>query len=191
MIQIVVDTSNKQFLKDKIQSNLMKEVIFIRGPQGAGKTTTSKLLQKELGYPPYIEFDWIRGYHLDPQWKNKGENEELMSFGNLLYSIKNYLKNKYYNIILVGLKYEFMKELIKEANLKEYMIITLIIDSNKELKSRVLTETRDSGFRGVDESIKLNKNLTEAKLLKNEFKLDNSHNEPFVTVKKIVELVTS
>ncbi len=169
----------------------MKEVIFIRGSQGAGKTTTSKFLQRELNYPPYIELDWIRGYHLDPQWKNTSEKEKRMSFENLLCSVKNYLKNKYSNIILVGLEDAFMNELIKKANLKNYLIITLTISNNAELKSRVLTETRDSGFRGVDESIKLNRKLSQSKLLKNEFRLDNSHNEPRMTVRLIVDLVTS
>jgi len=169
----------------------MKEIIFIRGPQGSGKTTTSKLLRQYLNYPPYFEFDWIRGYHLDPRWKRASEPEEKMSFENVVFTIKNYLKNKYKNIILIGLEDKFRDRLIKKANIKRYLLVTLTIDRDEELKRRVLTESRDSGFRDFEESLKMNKILKQSKLLKNEVKIDNSHNDPSITVRKIVKFVSS
>ena len=169
----------------------MKEIIFIRGPQGSGKTTTSKLLRQYLDYPPYFEFDWIRGYHLDPQWKRVSEREEKMSFENVVFTIKNYLKNKYNNIILIGLEDKFRNKLITKAKIKKYLLVTLTIDSDEELQRRVLTESRDSGFRDFKESLNMNKILKQLKLLKNELKIDNSHNDPSITVRKIVKLVNS
>ncbi len=167
----------------------MKDIIFIRGPQGSGKTTIGKILRKYLNYPPYFEFDWIRGYHLDPQWKRASKREEKMSFENVLFTIKNYLQNSYNNIILIGLEDSLRDELIQKAKIKKYLLVTLTIDSDKELKRRVLTESRDSGFRDFEESLKVNRILKGSKLLKNEIKIDNSHNDPNLTVRKVIKLV--
>ena len=169
----------------------MKDVIFIRGPQGSGKTTIGKILRKHLHFSPYFEFDWIRGYHLDPQWKRASAGEENMSFQNVLFTIKNYLKKKYNNIILIGLEDDLRNELIQKAKIKKYVLVTLTIDSDKELRRRVLTESRDSGFRGVEESLKINRILKRSRLLKNEIKIDNSHNDPNITCQKIIKLVNS
>lgn len=100
----------------------MKDVVFIRGPQGSGKTTTGKLLRQYLNYSPYFEFDWVRGYHLDPQWKHVSEREERMSFENVFFTVKNYLKNHYRNIILIGLEDDFRTELIKKSENQEIFV---------------------------------------------------------------------
>ncbi len=167
----------------------MKELIFIDGPPGIGKTTISKILQKELNYSPLIDLDWVRGYHLDPQWKKANEKEKAMSFKNLIYTIKNYLKNKYKNILVVGLGEELIRKTISQTKVKNYLIVTLTINENKELKARVLNKKRDSGFRKFEESAKYNALLKKRKLIKNEFKIDNSHNNVHLTVKKITSLI--
>ena len=114
-----------------------------------------------------------------------------MSFENVVFTIKNDLKNKYNNIILIGLEDKFRNKLITKAKIKRYLLVTLIIDSDEELKRRVLTESRDSGFRDFAESLNMNRILKQLKLVKNEVKIDNSHNDPSITVRKIVKLVNS
>ena len=167
----------------------MIDIIFIGGSQGTGKTTIGKLLKEKLNFSPYIELDWLRGFHLDPKWKKKNLKEENISFENLCFIVKNYLKYNYKNIILIGLTDKRIKELIKKLKTKKYLIVTLVINNDKELKKRILTESRDSGYRGFENSIKLNKKHINKKLSKNEIKIDNTHNDSKKTVREIIRLL--
>ena len=69
------------------------KIIFLGGAPGTGKTTTSKLLYKKLKNSALVELSWIRGFHLDNSWSNATDNEEKMSFENLVFILKNYIKN--------------------------------------------------------------------------------------------------
>ena len=80
----------------------MVDIIFINGSPGSGKTTISKLLRKKLKNSPLIELDWLRCYHLDKKWTNASKKEEKMSFENLKFILKNYIRNGYENIIVTG-----------------------------------------------------------------------------------------
>jgi len=167
----------------------MKTIIFINGSPGSGKTTIGKLLKEKLNYPPYLELDWIREYHLDPTWKKKNKKEEKMSFENLCFTVKNYIRNSYKNIILIGLTDKKIKGLLKNVKTKNYLIITLFIDNDKELKRRVITESRDSGYTNFNKAIKLNMKLKHRKLLKNEIKINNTYNKPKKILQEIVKLI--
>jgi shikimate kinase len=164
----------------------MKDIIFIWGSPGTGKTTICRLLKEKLN-SPYIDYDWIRDFHLDSKWKNKSEKEGRMSFENYKFIIKNYLKNKYKNIILTSLSGKHIHNIIKTFQKKDCIIFSLIVEDDKELKKRVLTESRDSGYRNYKEAIKWNKLGKERKLWPNEIRIDNTHNSPNKTVKEILK----
>ncbi|MBI2666800.1 AAA family ATPase [Candidatus Woesearchaeota archaeon] len=166
----------------------MTDFIFIAGSPGSGKTTISNLLKTKLKNTPLIDFGWIREFHLDKEWKNANKKEEQMSFENLFFILTNYVKHGYKNIIVNDLQ-DFRIEQIHKKFLKyNYVIISLIIKDDEELKNRVLGE-RDSGFKDVKTAVSWNNKIIKRKNLKNEFKIDNTHRIPEKTVNTILELI--
>ncbi len=162
----------------------MTNFIFIAGSPGSGKTTISNLLKDKLNNPPMIDFGWIREFHLDREWKNAGKKEEQMSFENLTFILKNYIKYGYKNIIVNDLQDFRIEQIPKEFSKYNYVIISLIVKDDDELKNRVLGE-RDSGFRDVKTALSWNKRIIERKNFKHEFKVDNTHRNPRKTVDTI------
>lgn len=166
----------------------MYDFIFIAGAPGVGKTTIVKLLQEKL-QSPSVDFGNIREFHLDRTWKNASEREEEMSFENLIFILKNYATHGYTNVIVSDLqdfRIEEIPELFKENS---YIIITLFITNDEELTKRVLTESRDSGFRDVEKALKWNKHVQERNKLPKEHKIDNTHSNPTETLEYILDLL--
>jgi adenylate kinase family enzyme len=166
----------------------MHNFIFILGAQGAGKTTVARLLKEKLK-SVYVDFDWVRDFHLDAGWTNISEVEERMSWENLLFLLKNYTKYNYKNIIVGGFTDNNIVRILSE--LKEYknMVITLYVTDDEVLKQRVLNPSRDSGFRDYEKSIQLNKELKDELHFSNEYKIDNTHPNPQDTVNQIINII--
>ena len=57
---------------------------------------------------------------------------------------------------------------------------------DNELKKRVLIPERDSGFRNVGLALQYNRQLKRRDILKNELRIDNSHNSPEDAVNEIL-----
>jgi len=70
------------------------DLLVIAGAPGSGKTTVSDILYATL-QSPYIDFGDVRNFHLDRQWSNQSPQEEQMSFENLVYILKNYIRYGY------------------------------------------------------------------------------------------------
>ena len=167
----------------------MKDLIILGGAPGSGKSTIGELLREQQGFP-LIEFGWLRQGHLNNQWSNASDEEEQMAFENLIFIfiINNYWKRGYKNIIVTDLQEDAIKTLAETFKDKKYKIISLVISDDEELKKRVLGE-RDSGFRNVQEATEWNRELIERESLPSETKIDNTHNDPVVTVQKILEII--
>jgi adenylate kinase family enzyme len=166
----------------------MVDFIFIAGSPGSGKTTISNLLKNKLNNPPMIDFGWIREFHLDRKWKDASKKEEQMSFENLVFILKNYIKHGYKNIIVNDLQDFRIEQIPKKFSKYNYVIISLIVKDNEELKNRILGE-RDSGFKDVKTALSWNKKIIERKNLQNEFKVDNTHRTPRKSVNTILEMI--
>ena len=167
----------------------MKDYIFLIGAQGAGKTTIARLLKEVLG-SPHIDFDWIRDFHLDKEWGNCSDREQEMSLENLIHILKNYKKHHFHNIITSGFTEKDIEKLIEVFKEDKFIIITLYITDDIELKNRVLNKNRDSGFRDYESSIKFNKKLKDEVKYPNEYKIDNTYHKPEEIVEKIVQLLS-
>ena len=161
------------------------DLIVIAGAPGSGKTTVADLLHRTLA-SPFIDFGYIREFHLDPEWKKQSSREEQMSFENLVYIIKNYIRYGYQNIIVTDLK-DFRVQQIPELFAEySYLITTMIISSDDELPLRI--RKRDDGWRDVARAQAWNKQIQERPLLVGEHRIDIPHNEPERTLEVILQL---
>jgi len=167
----------------------MKDYIFLIGAQGVGKTTIARLL-KDILISPHIDFDWIRDFHLNKEWGNYSDKEWEMSLENLTFILKNYKKHHFHNVITSGFTEKDIGELIEVFKEDNFVIITLYLTDDNELKNRVLNESRDSGFRDYESSIKFNKKLRYEVNYLSEYKINNTYQTPEETVEKIVELLS-
>jgi adenylate kinase family enzyme len=168
------------------KSNRSYDLIVIGGAPGSGKTTICKLLQQKLE-SPLIDFGWIREFHLDREWKKADEKEKQMSFENLLFILKNYIKYGYKNVIINDIGDNHALEIMKMFSKNNCLLITLIIE-DEELKRRVVGP-RDSGFKDFKKAIQWNNELKNRNTIKNEHKINNSHNSPEKTANLIMELI--
>lgn len=164
---------------------LKHDLIIFTGAPGSGKTTISLLLQKEFD-SPLIDFGNLRIFHLDREWKNANDKEEQMSFENLVFIVKNYIKNGYVNVIINDLKDDRALKLARIFSRRKISLISLVV-RDEELRKRIIDPQRDSGFRDVDRAIECNRMLKERKPLKNELRLDNTHGDPRKTVEEIMK----
>ena len=165
----------------------MYDLIFLLGAQGSGKTTVARILKEKLS-SPHIDFDWIRDFHLNKGWANISDSEEKMSLENLVFLLKNYVKHNYKNVIVGGFSEKNIEKILEELKGYKSIVFTLYLTDDAVLKHRVLTESRDSGFRDFEESIEFNKRLKELHF-PNEHKIDNTNQKPEETLNQIVNML--
>ncbi|HEY4504439.1 MAG TPA: AAA family ATPase [Candidatus Paceibacterota bacterium] len=162
--------------------------VFIIGAQGSGKTTLARLLKEKLN-SVYVDFDWIRDFHLNKGWTNTTDVEEEMSFENLVFLVKNYAKHDYKNVIIVGPAEKNLGRILGELKDYKNLVITLYLTDDAVLKNRVLTESRDSGFRDFEQAISFNQKLRDEVRFPNEKKINNTNQTPEETVSQIVAML--
>lgn len=166
----------------------MYNFIFILGAQGSGKTTLARLLKEKLN-SVHIDYDWIRDFHLGKEWKNASEAEEKMSFENLIFLLKNYAKHNYSNVIVGSFTEENIRRILEELKDNKNIVITLYLSDDEILKQRVLTESRDGGFKDFEQSIQFNKKLRDELNYPNEHKIDNTNQTPEETANQVITIL--
>lgn len=150
----------------------MKQLIILYGAAGAGKTTVAKLLKDKLNAPA-VHYDWLRRFHLDRDWSQTSYEEADMAFRNVVFIIKNYYEHDYSTVIVDFLYRDQQQELSQIFKDVDIKIFTLLVDDKEELKRRVLSE-RDSGWTLHEDSVQINKEISEQPALSNEIKIETS-----------------
>jgi adenylate kinase family enzyme len=172
--------------ENKMKAKNKYDLIIISGAPGSGKTTISEILLERLG-SPLIDLGKLREFHLDREWKKANEKEMKMAFENLIFILKNYIKNGYKNIMVNDLEFGKDLELIKKFPRNRCLLVTLVVDDDI-LKKRVVGP-RDSGFKDVERAVSWNNRLKERKSAENQYVLDNSQNSPEKTAEEIIKLI--
>src|SRR5687768_4894450 len=102
----------------------MPGLIVIGGAPGSGKSTLAAELRSQL-QGPWIDFGRLREFHLRNDWSDQSEEEESMTFENLLYILRNYLRYGFSNIIVDDLRDHRVQQIPSLMNGVPLHILTL------------------------------------------------------------------
>lgn len=161
------------------------EVIIIIGAPGVGKTTTAKILAKQLK-AIMLRLSWLRALHLDPKWKNASLREANMTYRTLVFMTKNYLRHKFHPIVIEDILSTHAQRLKRDFRGTPYFIVNLVMSDNAMQKKRVLTATRDSGYRKWKDASEINRFYRRRTSGAREVKIDTTHTSPVKVVQYIV-----
>jgi chloramphenicol 3-O-phosphotransferase len=167
---------------------LMPRLIFIGGSPGSGKTTVSRILHEKFR-SVMIDFGILREIHLDNGWTNQSEKEERMAFENLIFILRNYLRNGYKNIIVNDLRDFRVRQIPELFAPEDFLIATLVVKDDEILRARVLDPVRDSGWRDAERAIEWNRAVIDRPAVENEYKLDNTLKTPEQIALEIIDLL--
>ena len=165
----------------------MKNLIFISGPMGVGKTTISRALQKIMPNNVFLDGDWC--------WDMKpfvvSEERKKMVIENITFLLQNFInRGDYENIIFcwVMQEDEISRDILSQLDKNEVNVFEFaLICSPEALKKRICRDIENS----VREEDVLERALSYlGKYEKvNRVKLDVSDISPENAAKKIAEYI--
>lgn len=103
--------------------------------------------------------------------------------------LNNYLKHGFKEIIVTDLEDKRIQKLHEYFTEANYLLITLYVDDEDVLKSRVINERRPSGYRDWKKAIKLNQIAGDRELLPKEIRINTTKRSEADVAKEILELV--
>ena len=128
----------------------MKNLIFINGTMGSGKTTVSQKLKILLSKSIFLDGDWC--WDMVPFIVNIETKEMVLE--NIAFLLNNFLKcSEYENVIFCWVMHEegIIKDILKRLESNNYKLYKFsLICSKEELKKRILKDI-ENGIR--DESV--------------------------------------
>ncbi len=135
-------------------------VLLITGAPGTGKSTVAARLHERLRCP-WFEFGWIPEFrNLNPHTEISYEEEERMSFENLMLVTENYLRHGYENVILTDIREAFTDE-VRETFAGRVRVVILYSASEEVLRERVLTRDNGNDYRDADAAVEINRRFCE------------------------------
>ncbi|NLY46076.1 MAG: AAA family ATPase [Tissierella sp.] len=127
----------------------MKNVFFINGTMGVGKTATSRELQKLLPKCAFLDGDWcwdMNPFIVTDETKNMVED-------NICYVLNNFLRcSEYENIIYCWVMHEeyIIKNILSKLNLQDIILYKIsLICSEQSLVERISKDV-ERGIRTKD-----------------------------------------
>ena len=128
----------------------MKNLIFINGTMGSGKTAVSQKLKILLNKSVFLDGDWC--WDMVPFVVNNETKEMVLE--NITFLLNNFLKcSEYENVIFCWVMHEenIIKNILKRLESSKYKLYKFsLICSKEELKKRIMKDV-ESGIR--DESV--------------------------------------
>ena len=164
------------------------DFIFIHGAPGTGKSSLAWALQAHF-QSPCFEFGWIPEFRVKRNSTITYEEEEGLAFENLTLVVKNYVRHGFGNIVITDLRDHIVQQVPDEFADYDYILVTLWMDDDEALKSRVLDDSRSSGYRDWQEALVLNTKIVNRPLMKNEVRFHSGRNSVDQLVAEIARLV--
>ena len=161
----------------------MKNLIFINGTMGVGKTSTSKELQKMLNNCVFLDGDWC--WDMSPFIVT--DETKKMVINNITYLLNNFIAcSAYENIIFCCVMHsqEIMDDILSRLNIHNCMLYKFsLVCSEQSLISRIAKDI-EQGIRKKD--------VIERSLprLKNYFEMDTEKIDVSnLSIKETAELI--
>jgi hypothetical protein len=120
-----------------------------------------------------FEFGWIPEFRVKLEGTITWEEEEFLSVENLTLVVKNYVRHGFEKIIITDLRDHIIQTIPEVFAGFSYRLFTLWIDNDDLLKSRVLEESRSSGYRNWQESLEINRTILARGLMPNEVRFNS------------------
>lgn len=167
---------------------LRMDLIFIHGAPGTGKSSLAWALQAKF-QSPCFEFGWIPEFRVKRNSTISYEEEEGLAFENLTLVVKNYVRHGFDNIIITDLRDHIVQRLAVEFEGYAYILVSLWMDDEEALKSRVLDASRSSGYRDWQAAVTLNKDIVSRPLMRNEVRFNSAQNSVEQLVAEVGKLL--
>jgi broad-specificity NMP kinase len=152
----------------------MQDLIVIAGSPGSGKTTLATSLKDKFA-SPWVDYGRLREFHLDQEWKKADDKEEQLTFENLLFIVRNYLKHGYKNVIVDDLRDFRIQQIPEEFKNSDYIILSLVAN-DAEIEKRITA--RNDGWKSVPDAQAWNNSLKNRVAVANEHRIDTVGKTP-------------
>jgi predicted ATPase len=143
----------------------VRTFIFLAGAPGAGKSTVAAILQRRLG-TLLFEFGWIPEFRSTGTRVTSYEEDEALAFENLTLVLKNYARDGFPNIIVTDLEEKRTGRLGSVFRDFGFVIATLRVLSEDELRRCVMDESRSSGYRDWREAVRIKPSTARARRIR-------------------------
>ena len=165
---------------------MKKTVYMIGGPMGAGKTTVSQLLKKQLDHAVFLDGDWC--WDADPfvvTYETKA-----MVLDNICYMLNSFIAcSAYSNIIFCWVMHEqsIIDYLLENINISQCKVRLISLMADKETLVKRLNK---DVLQGIRKSDVINRSLSKLPLYEklDTIKIDTTGKEPELVAKEICSL---
>lgn len=147
----------------------MKNIIFIGGTMGVGKTTVSQVLKQELNQSVFLDGDWC--WDMNPFVVN--EETKTLVMDNICYMLNNFIHcQQYQNIIFCWVMHQqsIIDEILSRLDTKDCNIYCISLSCSVEQLTKQIEKDIQEGIREKDvlkrsiERLKLYDNLNTIKI---------------------------
>lgn len=135
------------------------DLIVVHGAPGSGNSTVSEALHKRIK-SSWFEFGWIPEFRRRQAGAIPYLQEEALAFENLTFTVDNYVRHGFHNIIVTDLSDPITARIHAQFRGFRVLLVTLLVSDENILAARVADEGRSGAFRDVEAALALNKTIT-------------------------------
>lgn len=166
----------------------MKRLIFIGGPMGVGKTSTSKILQTKLNKCVYLDGDWC--WFTNPWILN--EETKAIALENITHNLNTFIKaDSYENIVFSWILHEnqIVSDILNKLDLDNVAFYNFSLIATKNAIIERLKEDLDNGIRSEEIVIERSlKRLEQVKMV-DSVKIDTTSKTVIEVVDELIKYI--